>query len=236
MRKLAMADDPRFLRQWEAYLPSIMLAYNASKQNNTGLAPYTTIYAQVPIVPPESKERFEEAPDFDIPTSETEALLVTELLRRMEVVHRAGLMCAHNMDIAQHRDTQRYKKTHSGTWPPRPPPPLIPGDYVYIRGEASSSLDTNLRKQIYRVVNAKTDTITLEGRDLKQTASHRSNVARVPGENIDPTIVPPANLPCAVCNSPKDDATMLICDARGCPNAIHMRCLQPPLTDLPEDD
>ena len=31
-------------------------------------------------------------------------------------------MCTHNLDIAQHRDTLRYKLVHSGNWKPSHPP------------------------------------------------------------------------------------------------------------------
>eukprot|EP00959_Pyramimonas_sp_CCMP1952_P104894 2192703-Pyramimonas_sp.AAC.1 len=50
------------------------------------------------------------------------------------------------------------------------------------------------------------------------------------------TGVPPADLPCEVCGSPRDAKSMLLCDGEGCDKAYHYCCLSPPLKGVPKDD
>lgn len=43
----------------------------------------------------------------------------------------------------------------------------------------------------------------------------------------------PPELPCDVCGSPDDEASMIICD--GCTHGFHLSCLTPPLTEVPPE-
>ena len=58
-------------------------------------------------------------------------------------------MCTHNLDIAQHRDTLRYKLVHSGNWKPSHPP-LQLKDFVILKKKEKDSFDIPRRKQIYQ--------------------------------------------------------------------------------------
>eukprot|EP00959_Pyramimonas_sp_CCMP1952_P246686 5155877-Pyramimonas_sp.AAC.1 len=185
MRKCA--GDPTLQHTWEKVVPTLMLAYNASKQSSTGLAPYTCLFAQVPTVPPEAKERFAEGIDVLLPPDNThDGLLATELVRRMHLVRKAAGMCAHNLEIAQKRDITRYRKTHSGNWVAEQPK-LAVGDYVLLRGQATDAWDLPRRKHIYKLTAMKPlDTVELQGSDGRTTTSHRSNIAKYPSNDVDP--------------------------------------------------
>ena len=228
-------QNPDVLHRWETIIPSLQLAYNASKQTSTQIAPYTAIFAQVPVVPPESKDRFEETIDLCSETNdEHDQLLVTELIRRMILVHQAGVMCTHNLDIAQHRDTKRYKLVHSGNWKPSHKPLQI-GDFVIARKKEKDTFDLPRRRQIYQTTSfGDQDSVELRGRDDKRMRTNLANLAKYPAANVDPTLVPPENQRCEICNSSNHGKVMLICDQ--CNRGFHSYCLEPPLRFIPKDD
>ena len=217
-------QNPNVLHQWETIIPSLQLAYNSSKQTSTKIAPYTALFAQVPVVPPESKARFDEPIDLCSETNnEHDQLLVTELIRRMILVHQAGVMCTHNLDIAQHRDTERYKLVHSGNWKPSHSP-LQLKDFVILKKKEKDSFDIPRRKQIYQTTGfGDQDSVELRGRDNKRMRTNLANLAKYPADNVDPTIVPPKELPCEICSSPHYDKLMLLCDQ--CNRGFHTYCL-----------
>ena len=41
---------------------------------------------------------------------------------------------------------------------------------------------------------------------------------------------------CMHCEKSEPDASLLLCDAKGCDGAAHAECLTPPLDAVPEDD
>lgn len=41
---------------------------------------------------------------------------------------------------------------------------------------------------------------------------------------------------CVVCQSPDDEANMVLCDNNKCNNGQHLQCMTPPLTNVPEND
>jgi hypothetical protein len=59
-----MAEESKSGRKWDEHLPWILLGYRCSKQESTGLAPYTLLYAQEPTIPPAIKEKLEDPIDF----------------------------------------------------------------------------------------------------------------------------------------------------------------------------
>lgn len=230
-----LTSDPRARESWERMIPALALAYNASRQSSTGLAPFTCVFAQVPAVPPEAKERFDDAL-----TMETDAdnahdeLLATHLLRRMRVVLQCGMMCASNLALAQQRDERRYRLKHSGQWKPQHQP-LEVGDFAVIRGQASSAWDVARRKEIYQITGFRDkDQVELRGGDDQRTSTNRSNLAKYPADNVDRTIFPIINLACTVCNAKTSRKTMLICD--GCRRGYHAHCLEPPIEEPPENE
>ena len=227
------ALNPKIVNEWEKILPSLMLAYNASRQSRTHLTPYTCVFGQIPVVPPEAKERFTTEFDFNLDNTHDE-LLATELLRRMELVHRSGVMCAHNLDIAQKQDIQWYKLVHSGSWLPSHAP-LKVNDFVILKGEAADTFDLPRRRAIYQVMAfVDPDQIELRGKDDRRFRTHRTNVARYPPENVDQRIEPARHLHCLVCDSQLSQHRMLRCDE--CNQGYHTYCIDPQLPEVPEGD
>ena len=156
-------------------------------------------------------------------TMNTISCWVTELIRRMILVHQAGVMCTHNLDIAQHRDTERYKLVHSGNWKPSHSP-LQLKDFVILKKKEKDSFDIPRRKQIYQTTGfGDQDSVELRGRDNKRMRTNLANLAKYPADNVDPTIVPPKELPCEICSSPHYDKLMLLCDQ--CNRGFHTYCL-----------
>ena len=231
LRKLRLQRE--VLDHWEEYVPYVMLAYNASVQSSIGLAPFTALYAQVPTVPPNHKTRFRE-PINITPDNALDEFVATELYRRMELVRKAGVICAENLQTAQHRDKTRYALIHSGKHVSQRPQLKI-DDFVYIQGAHSQSTDPFVRDKIYQIVAIKdTGSVVLRGRDNRTTTRNIANLALCTLPNLDTSIVPPRDLACEVCKKSTGEETMLLCD--NCDKGFHMQCLTPPLQEVPIDD
>ena len=66
---------------------------------------------------------------------------------RAKVFARELPMAMHNLQIAQHRDQLRYATTRSGGYPPRQRRFEV-GDYVYVRRQQQTTLDTGTNPRI----------------------------------------------------------------------------------------
>ena len=108
---------------WDLQLPWVMLVYNASTQQSTGLLPYQLMHAVTPTVPPGVREQ-------PLNLDDPEAAVADFLARASLVKHRT-VMAGDNLLIAQHRDTLRYAKLRSGNYTPQLKR-YLPGDYVYV--------------------------------------------------------------------------------------------------------
>ncbi|KAK3234995.1 hypothetical protein CYMTET_54778 [Cymbomonas tetramitiformis] len=109
LKKCALVHGLDF--DWDQFLWAIVLSYNAAKQQSTGVAPFTMLFAQEPTVPPDLKGR--PALEFDaMPKSDADTR-VADLLARAEVVKRQMIHAGCNLEVAQHRDQQRYQQHRS---------------------------------------------------------------------------------------------------------------------------
>ena len=227
VRKYVEADRRNDL--WDNHLPYIMLGYNCSEQESTGVSPFYMMHAQQPTVPPAIRERLRG------PAVEGVETDLDEILVRAEAVKRAGVMAGESLKIAQHRDTLRYDMIRSGVFRPRRNR-FEPGDYVYVRRRTDKNgptLDINARPAILRVVEL-TDkgVLDLIGACGGRKKVHMSNCAPCHLANIDGTIdhrraAPGPHQACEGCGEADEDGSMMLCDS--CGAGWHCACLDPPL-------
>ena len=155
----------------------------------------------------------------------------------MELVAQVGIMCGHNLDIAQHRDILRYHKIHSGGWKPAELH-LSTHDHVILNNPTPhDSTYPKRMKPIYQVTRIKHRCVVeIRGSDNQKINVQRKNLANYSSDNVDTTLHPPRNLPCEVCGSKTSESKMLLCDGPQCGKGYHTYCLEPPLTEIPEND
>ena len=233
--------------QWEMFVPMIALAYNTSVQESTKLSPSTVMMAQLPIVPPQSKRVFNETLVIG-DTSGEQIIAGADLLRRSELVNKAGIYALSGLQAAQHRDTKRYATTHSGNYA-RALLKVHAGDFVYVYRKPKNVLDTKTRDPILKVLSVNSfHRATLQGRNGKTTVRHVKNLAPCPLPNIIDTLDENAldeiheAVRCYVCNGEEDEDVLLMCDGgqpsevEFCDRACHTFCCDPELKEVPEDE
>ncbi|KAK3271548.1 hypothetical protein CYMTET_20112 [Cymbomonas tetramitiformis] len=93
------------------------------------------LFAQEPTVPPDLKGR--PALEFDkMPKSDADTR-VADPLTRADVVKRQMIHAGCNLEVAQHRDQQRYQQHKSGAYLPKP--------HRFAVGEADPNVDWKLQ-------------------------------------------------------------------------------------------
>jgi hypothetical protein len=221
---------------WDRHLAWLALAYRCSPQAATKFAPYTLMYGVPPVVPPAVRERLQEP--IGPQGRGAEAAYASALEERAALLKKHAPAAAGNLLIAQQRDTRRYALVRSGLYRP-PSLQFAPGDYVYVRRQdAASTLQPPVREQILRVESVgPLGVAKLLGRDGVVTRRHVEQLLPCHLPDIDPIVdvrlqQPRASLACQVCASPRDAASMLLCD--GCGTGWHLACLVPPLDAVPE--
>jgi hypothetical protein len=219
------------VRDWDIALPWVCLGYRCSPQASTKLSPYQLLYARTPVVPPAVAQRVSTPLNFDDPV-----LAAESLLQRSQELQRLSPVAMGNLQIAQHRDTQRYAMIHSGAWHPKLRKFSI-GDFVYVKQSSSPNLMSAAKPHILRVYSDQGNgRFQLIGRCGTKTSEHARNMAPCHLPHIDTAIDPRMARPsvdasCSVCGMPHDEAVMLLCD--GCGSPYHTYCLDPPLDAVP---
>ncbi|KAK3243685.1 hypothetical protein CYMTET_46675 [Cymbomonas tetramitiformis] len=111
-----MALDKGLDYEWDELLWSLVLNYNAAKQESTaGVAPFTLLFAQEATVPPDLRAR----PVLNFKEQE-EKTLAEELLQRAIIVQKLMVHAGCRLEVAQHRDTLRRERRRSGSYEPTP--------------------------------------------------------------------------------------------------------------------
>lgn len=153
-----------------------------------------------------------------------------------QLFQRIMLMAFDNLAIAQHRDTLRYATIRGGGYRPQLRRFAL-GDYVYLQQTAPTTLDVTAGRVILRVKRVlSSGVLELEGRDGRIWKDHSKNCAPCHLPNTDGTMDPnlgviSASLKCMLCDRAQGTATMILCDI--CSTGWHMRCLTPPLDQIP---
>jgi hypothetical protein len=209
--------------------------YNFSAQASlAGFSHYQLLFGREPVVPGAIKVALDEALDLARPER-----LVALVGQRGELLKRWMPMAMGNLEIAQHKDTLRYARTRSGAWKPR----LVQygvGEYVYLQQEMLDMLDTRAGARILRVRSvADSGVLELEGADARTVRVHMERCAPCHRADIDGWIdrraaVPPPDFACTRCRKSCGASRMLLCD--GCGEGWHLKCLLPPLSEVPHGD
>ena len=230
LRKLSV--EKGHLDDWDLDMHWIAMGYRCSVQEATGFSPYALVYGVTPVIPPAIRERVNPPLSFSNVEAAAEALR-----QRGQSMKRACATAAHNLTIAQHRDTLRYAKVRSGGYNPKLFR-FVVGDYVYLRqANDKYTLDAKAQPAILRVRKVNHDgTLVLQGKCGRTTTVQSSACApchlQVIDGRVDHTRArPSAHMPCEVCGMPDQDRVLLLCD--GCGKGWHTFCLQPPLSEVP---
>jgi hypothetical protein len=220
-------------QDWDLQVPWVMLGYNASPQQSTGLAPYQLMHAVTPTVPPAIRERLQQPINLDDPEA-----AAADFLARASLVKERSVMAGDNLRIAQHRDKLRYAKLRSGAYTPQLRRYLA-GDYVWVRKQHKAGLDIAAKQLILRVQEVRASgVLILQGRCGTLRAVHVSQCAPCHLPDVDPQIdwslgKPP---PAAVCEQCGEDDSeqqghLIFCD--NCNNGWHLGCHRPILSSQP---
>ncbi|KAK3263361.1 hypothetical protein CYMTET_27829 [Cymbomonas tetramitiformis] len=122
--------------EWDELLWSLVLSYNAAKQQSTGVAPFTLLFAQEATVPSDLRTR----PELNFEEQE-ERTLAENLLQREVIVKKLMIHAGCSLEVAhQHRDTLLYEHRRSGSFEPKPHQFKM-GDFVYIRQKPRSGME-----------------------------------------------------------------------------------------------
>ncbi|KAK3274948.1 hypothetical protein CYMTET_16901 [Cymbomonas tetramitiformis] len=228
-----MALDKGLDFEWDEMLWSLVLSYNAAKQQSTGVAPFTLLFAQEATVPPDLRAR----PELDFGKQE-EKTLAEDLLQRAAIVKRLMVHAGCNLEIAQHRDTLRYEHRRSGSYEPKPHQ-FKAGDFVYIRQQPRSGMEVATKPAILKIVKVQRDgVVVLEDSTKLREKSTVQNIApchlQVKDQYDCSAAIPSKHLACEACMRTDGEAAMLLCDT--CNRGYHTWCLNPALDGVPEGD
>ena len=169
----------------------------------------------------------------DLDDPDTWLTIVNE---RARIFAREMPIAMHNLHIAQHRDKLRYATTRGGSYRPRQLKFEV-GDYIYIRRQTQTTLDTGTSPRVLRVKTIQENgVLELQGADAQVTKENMKNCAPCFLPHIDGTMDPllariQDSTACTLCHRADGEDTMLLCDRYNA--AQHMECLSPPLSEVP---
>ncbi|KAK3235925.1 hypothetical protein CYMTET_53919 [Cymbomonas tetramitiformis] len=222
--------------EWDEQLWPLVLSYNAARQESTGVAPFTLLFAQEAVVPPDLKQ----APsmDFSPEVSDDKDTRVKALLQRAQVVRRLMVHAGCSLEIAQHRDTLHYEGRRGGGYEPKPHQFKV-GDFVYIRQKPRSGMEVATKSAILKLVKIQRDGVVVleDATKLKEKRTVQSIAPchlQVKDQYDCSAAVPSRHLACEVCRKADGEAEMLLCDT--CNKGYHLWCLTPALDEVPEGE
>jgi hypothetical protein len=218
---------------WDLQLSWIAMGYRFSKQASlASFSPYYLLFGRH-LVLPKAIQAEADTVLANMDNPDTWALVSEQ---RADLFKRVIPMALEDLSIVQHRDTLRYATIRGGGYRPQVHR-FQPGDYVYLQQTAPTTLDVTAGRVILRVREILgSGMLLLEGRDGKFWKDHTHNCAPYHLPHIDGMVHPgtshiSARLKCRLCGSPKQAATMAICDV--CSTGWHLECLTPPLLEVP---
>eukprot|EP00854_Cymbomonas_tetramitiformis_P034596 gene34596-biopygen34111 len=148
-KKLALENGLDY--EWDEQLGPLVLSYNAARrQESTGVAPFTLLFAQEAVVPPDLKR----APnlDFELEVSDDKDHRVKDLLQRAQVAE--GVV---------------------GIYEPKPPQFKV-GDFVYVRQKPRSGMEVATKSAILKLVKIPRDGVVVleDAAKLKEKSTVQS--------------------------------------------------------------
>ncbi|KAK3243339.1 hypothetical protein CYMTET_47009 [Cymbomonas tetramitiformis] len=233
-KKLALEKGLDY--EWDELLWSLVLSYNVARQESTGVAPFTLLFAQEAVVPPDLKK----APslNFEEEVVNEKDSRVKDLLSRAASVRRLMISAGCSLEIAQHRDTLLYEGRRGGGYRPKPHQ-FKNGDFVYIRQKPRTGMEVATKPAILKLVKIQRDgVVTLEDATKLREKSTVQNIApchlQVKDQYDCSAAIPGKHHACEVCRREDGEAEMLLCDT--CNRGYHIWCLQPALSQVPEGE
>ena len=109
-------------------LPYVAMGYRMSKQKAVGYSPYFLMFGRDPIF--HSRLQQSQAEVLDLETFEED--LCAFQSQRGQLFKRVMFLAMRNIDIAQQRDIERYKRVRGGGWD-RPKAKFEPGYYIMLK-------------------------------------------------------------------------------------------------------
>ena len=174
LRKMCL--EKQCVENWDLEIPWLLMGYRCSPQKSTGFSPYELLYAQTPVLPPALVARLDSTISFDSPQ-----LAAADLARRRELVKQHCPMALQNLQIAQHRDEQRYKHIRSGAYLPKKHRFEV-GDYWYThQSHTANTLQPKAKPAIYCLVEVRpSGQFILQGKCGATTDRHMSQCVMHP--------------------------------------------------------
>ena len=213
---------------WPQFIPTIEFGLRCTTHSTTGYSPFFMLHGHQ--VAGRHAGLHGETLDIDDPDA-----MLDFIQHRARVLQETMPLVFQRAVAQQQKDIHRYRKVRRREITPRQRR-FQPGDYVYVRQPMINTLDTAASRTILRVVEVRPQgKLRLEGAD---GMTYETTMCIVVPCNI-PNLVTSADgvaadLPCEVCRSPSLADFMLLCDT--CNKGFHLRCLQPPLTSVPDGD
>ena len=213
----------------------MVLGYNCSPQQSTGISPYELMYARAPVISPAVQESLSKPLNYDDPEGAS-----ADLLARKKKVAEMTPMALQNLAIAQHCDQLRYLKVRAPNYTPKQHH-FQPGQFVYVQLlQRYSTLQPRAQPVIYQVLEVRdSGVLKLQGKCGRTIDVHMSHLAPCHLLGIDPSIDPRLvedidSVQCEVCGSDENAAVLIICDI--CVQGYHTYCLHPPLDEVLAED
>jgi transposase InsO family protein len=227
--------------QWEMSFPNIALAYNITPQESTKIAPITVMMAQVPIMPPAIKHRFVDGINIPDNMDGDYMAAAAQLLARADLIARKLPYVQASLLTAQHRNSIRYARTHSGDYLPLRHT-FKEGDLVFLFREARNQLQPRTRNPTVRITPISAEyQVTLEGHNGSTLHRHVKGLAPCHLLNVNTCIDPNAAdvfehnaIQCERCATMNDAHLLLLCDREGCEYACHLYCMNIALNRVPD--
>ena len=223
LRKFCLENDKT---TWDTALPCIAMGYRMSKQASlSNYSPYFLVFGREPALGVNVQAKCSQPVDLEDPD-----IWLRIVNERAQMFAREMPMAMRNLQIAQHRDQLRYATTRGGSYRPRQRKFEV-GDYVYMRRQQQTTLDTGTNPRILRVKAIRDNGILeLQGADTLVVKENMKNCAPCFLPDIDQAMDPSRqritdSTACAICSRADGEETMLLCDT--CNAGYHMECLTP---------
>eukprot|EP00854_Cymbomonas_tetramitiformis_P034195 gene34195-biopygen19383 len=232
-KKLALEKGLDY--EWDELLyPLVQLSCNAAKQESTGVAPFTFLFAQEATVSPDLRAQ----PNLNFEVEE-EKPLADDLLRRARIVKKLMVHARCSLEVAQHRDTLVYEDRRGGGYEPKPHQ-LNAGDFVNMRQKPRTGMEEATKPAILNeLMKVQRDGVVV----LEDSTGLREKITV---QNIAPchlqvkdqydcsAAIPSKHLACEKCRRTDGEASMLLWDT--CNRRCHTWSLEPALEGVPEGD
>ncbi|CAI5474225.1 unnamed protein product [Closterium sp. Yama58-4] len=174
VKKGLRAYGEKFKRDWDVRLPWVVAGYRFSKQAALkDFSPYYLLLGREPILPIDAPRVLT-----DVVTMSSDEAWVGLAEARARYLREMLPAALENLQVAQLRDAQRYKKRRERQAVQKGAPLGI-GEEVYVKKARQDMLDIGLSTERWRVKEVKdSGVVVLVGDKGQEKRDHQTNVAR----------------------------------------------------------